>query len=427
MTTGNETPARRWGIIGLLCLGMIIAYFDRVNLSVALAEPDFRNFFQLTDRDRGSLNAAFFWTYAVLQIPAGWFVDRYGVKSPYAAGFLLWSGLSALTALAGSFRQLFALRMLLGVFESVVTPAGMRWIRYHCAENQRGLAIGLYMAAAKVGPALGAPLAAGLITLVGWRSMFVILGLGCLFWLVPWMAIVRNDDRELERAALRQAQNKPDVSFGRVMASPVIWGTVIGTFCYQYFVYFCMTWMPAYFVERRNLSLNSMGLYTGFSFMGMAVVATAAGWVADRLIAGGRDPVRVRKAFTIAGFLMASTEVVGALAESQSVALFFAIFSLSGLGLTTANYWALTQTLIPGAAVGRIVGVQNCAANLPGIVAPIMTGWLKQTTGSYEAPMQAIWVFLILGVAAYVFLVREKYVPRSAVYETSPVAGSRSV
>jgi MFS family permease len=94
------------------------------------------------------------------------------------------------------------------------------------------------------------------------------------------------------------------------------------------------------------------------------------------------------------------------------VALFFAVFSLSGLGLMTANYWALTQTLIPGAAVGRVVGVQNCAANLPGIVAPLLTGWLKQTTGGYEAGTQVIWLFLILGIASYVFLVRPKYVPR---------------
>jgi MFS family permease len=306
---------------------------------------------------------------------------------------------------------LFVLRILLGVGESVVTPAGMRWIRFHCAENQRGLAVGLYMAAAKVGPAIGAPLAAALISAYGWRMMFVILGLGCLLWLVPWMKLVKDDDRVLESAQARRSPES-NVPLGAVLASPVIWGTVIGTFCYQYFVYFCMTWMPAYFVERRNLSLNKMGLYTMFSFLGMAVVATLAGFAADRLIDRGGDPVRVRKAFIIAGFLVASTELIGALSDSHAVALFFAIFSLSGLGLTTANYWALTQTLIPGAAVGRIVGVQNCAANLPGVVAPLLTGWLLQTTGSYEAPMQAIWIFMLSGVAAYVFLVRQKYAPK---------------
>lgn len=404
------TPRRRWTVIGLLCLGMMVAYFDRVNLSMALALPEFKEHFRLTDTDRGALNSAFFWSYAALQIPAGWFVDRYGVKFPYAIGFLIWSLLSALTPLATSVGQLFGLRMLLGVGESVVTPAGMRWIRFNCSEHQRGTAVGLYMAAAKVGPAIGAPLAGWLILMYGWRLMFVILGVGCLVWLIPWMIFVRDDDRQREQRAVAASTQAP-LPFLRVLRSPVIWGTVIGTFCYQYFVYYCMTWMPAYFVEQRGLDFKSMGIYTMATFLGMAVVATAAGWVADRLIQRGGDPVKIRKGFTIAGFLVASTEVVGAMSDSNSVALFFAIFSLSGLGLTTANYWALTQTLMPGAAVGRIVGVQNCAANLPGIVAPLVTGWLVQTTGSYKAPMQAIWFFLVTGVAAYVFLVRRKYAP----------------
>jgi len=142
-----------------------------------------------------------------------------------------------------------------------VTPAGMRWIRFNCAENQRGLAVGLYMAAAKVGPAVGTPLAAFLMIHYGWRNMFLILGLGCMLWLIPWMLLVKNNDRELEKTMVKKSA-APPVAFSRVLASPVIWGTVIGTFCYQYFVYFCMTWMPAYFVEHRNLSLNSMGWST---------------------------------------------------------------------------------------------------------------------------------------------------------------------
>lgn len=407
------TARLRWTIVALLCAGMMIAYFDRVNLSVAIADHQFKSDFRLTDRDRGLLNSAFFWSYMVLQIPAGWVVDRYGTRLPYALGFLMWSLVSAATALANSVRQLFALRLLLGVGESVITPAGMRWMRFHCAEQQRGLAVGLYMAAAKFGPALGTPLAAWLIHLYGWRPMFLILGLGCLLWLIPWLTLVKEDlPARTQTAKVESAKKPAGPSLGRLIASPVILGTVIGTFCYMYFVYFCMTWLPAYLVEARGLSLTSSGAYTAFTFSGMAVVAILAGWLADRMIQRGGNPVRVRKGFVIAGFLLAGTEVIGAVSDSSTVALFFAIFSLSGLGLVTANYWALTQTLMPGAAVGRIVGVQNCAANLPGIVAPLLTGWLKEATGSYEAPMHAIWVFLLMGVAAYLFLVREKYVPR---------------
>src|SRR5437762_12347539 len=79
----DPVNARRWLIVGLLNLGVVIAYVDRTNLSVALTVPDFRNHFHLTDQDRGALNSAFFWSYALLQIPAGWVVDKYGVKLPY--------------------------------------------------------------------------------------------------------------------------------------------------------------------------------------------------------------------------------------------------------------------------------------------------------------------------------------------------------
>ncbi|MFN7920626.1 MAG: MFS transporter [Bryobacteraceae bacterium] len=411
-----HSASYRWLVIALLCIGYVIAYFDRVNLSVALASPDFKKFFHLSDVDRGSLGSAFFWTYAALQIPAGWFVDRYGVKWPYAIGFAIWSGLSAVTAFANQFWQLFSLRLMLGVGESMVTPAGMRWIRLNCAENQRGLVIGIYMAAAKVGPALGSIVATFLLARAGWANMFLIIGAGGLLWLIPWIVSVRDDDRAIEHAAAAKSGKGSGPSLAQVLLSPVMIGTIIGTFCYQYFVYYCMTWLPAYFKEQRGLPLEQMGVFTFFSFTGMATVATLAGWAADRLIDKGYDAVRVRKTFIIAGFLTASTEIIGAYAQSQTVALFFSIFSFSGLGLMTANYWALTQTLLPGAAVGRIVGVQNCAANLPGIVAPWLTGWLLHQTGSYTAPMQAIWFFLILGIAAYLFLVREKYVPRGSAH-----------
>ncbi|HZT32375.1 MAG TPA: MFS transporter [Bryobacteraceae bacterium] len=409
---GQHAALRSWIIIGLLNLGAIIAYVYRSNLAVALADVHFKAFFHITDQGAGTLNSAFFWSYAFLQIPAGWLVDRWGVKYPFAVGFLFWSVISSAIALAVSFWQVFGLLFLLGVAESVLTPAAMRWIRFHFAEKQRGLAVGVYMTGTKLGPAIGTLLAAWLIAAYNWRTMFIALGLGSLLWLVPWMSLIRDDDRAAAQPGKTAA--RPAVSFGHIMASPVIWGTIIGTFCYMYFVYFCMQWMPKYFVEQRHLNLKSMGLYTFVSFAGMAAVAAIAGWAADWMIARGGNPVKVRKAFTIAGFVIASTEVIGAVSSSVPVALFFAVFSLTGLGLATANYWALTQTLIPGGAIGRIVGIQNCAANLPGIAAPILTGWLKQRTGSYEAPMQAIWFFLLLGIAAYVFLVREKYAPRAS-------------
>lgn len=407
----RETSARRWSPLALLSLGLVIAYIDRVNLSVALSWPAFVRHFSLSDTERGLLNSALFWSYAVCQVPAGWVVDRYGIRRTYAGGFLLWSVAAAATAAAGSVAHLVALRLALGVSESVIIPASMSWIRAHFPESGRGLALGLFFAGSKVGPAVGAVLATTLVTLYGWRAMFAILGLGSLLWLIPWLALTRDAPRA--PAAPRPAgaiAERPGLL--GLLRTPVILGVSLGGFAVSYCLYFCMTWMPAYFVEQRGLPLASMGWYTMFSFGGMAVTAALGGYAGDRLVAAGWDAVRVRKGLAIAGLLLASTELLGALSESRSVAVFFALFSMAGLGVATANVWAVTQALVDGRAIGRVAGIQNCVSNVAGIAAPIVTGWLKQATGGYVAPMAVMFLVLLGGVAAYVWLAKaERAVP----------------
>ena len=157
----------------MLSLGMVIAYIDRANLSVALATTEFRTAFDLSDSARGLFNSVFFWSYALLQIPAGWLVDRYGVRRIYAIGFFFWTLVSAMTGFVNNVYQLVALRLLLGAGESVGAPASLRWIRWNCPEQERGLAVGIYMAGTKIGSAIGVPIAAFLITVLNWRAMFL--------------------------------------------------------------------------------------------------------------------------------------------------------------------------------------------------------------------------------------------------------------
>ena len=395
----------RWLVVALLTLGVIIAYTDRINLSVAL--PQIRMSFPLTAAAAGILLSAFFWAYTLLQAPAGWVVDRFGLKWPYAVGLILWSVVSAAAALAGSLSGLIAVRILLGIGEAIVTPASIRYIRKNFAEHERGLPIGIFMSGTKYGPAIGAPIATYLVLAFGWRWMFVLNGALGLVWLVPWLLFVRDDSKS-GRMQENLGAGKP-VSWGAIFATPVIWGTCLATFCYMYFVYFCMTWMPTYFKERYGLSLTASGWFTFMSFAGMGTIAILAGWAADRLIARGLNAVTVRKVFTIVGFVLAFSEVFGAFSDSKTLTLFLAVFSLSGLGLATANYWALTQTLTPASASASVAGIQNTAANLAGIAAPWITGLLVQRTGSFNAPLIAIALWLLVGIGCYLFLVRERY------------------
>jgi ACS family D-galactonate transporter-like MFS transporter len=393
----------RWLVVGLLTIGVIMSYMSRISLSVAL--PDIQKSIHLSPASIGILLSAFFWAYTLLQTPAGWIVDRFGVKWPYAVALLLWSGFTAATALASSLGGLILVRVLRGVGEAFLTPASIGYIRKHFPERQRGLPVGIFMSGTKYGPAIGAPVTAYLVQGYGWRWMFVLSGTVSLLWLIPWILFVKGEGPP----AASLQRNKNTISWHAILSAPVVWGSLIGTFCYMYFVNFCVTWMPIYFNKRYGLSLTASGWYTFMSFGGMATVAILAGWAADSIIARGFNPVTVRRAFTIAGFVVGSSELVGMLSRTSSMAMFWVVFSLCGLGLATANYWALAQTLTPASIAGRVAGIQNTAANLAGVAAAWFTGILVEKTGSFNAPLVAIGLWLVIGTGCYVFLVREKY------------------
>lgn len=407
-----KAGAAPWGILALLTVGVLIAYFDRTSISSALADKPFVEHFGMTNADRGFVAAAFFWSYALMQMPMGWLVDRYGVKYTYAVCFALWCLATAATGLMTAVMGLFIMRLIVGLTEAIVTPASYRWIRLNMPETHAGTAVGIFAMGNKIGIAIGAPIAAWLIVTFDWRLMFILSGLAGLIWLVPWMLLVKPD--YLKKGEIAAARRKTgQVTFRSIISAPVIWGAMIVNFCYGYFSFYCMTWMPAYLVDTQGLSLQQSGLYTFFSFAGIAIVALLAGWTADRIIARGYDPIVTRKVFIVAGFFGASTVLLGAYAHSLEWALFWNVFSLSCLGLATANNLALCKiTLIPPPAIGLSVGVQQVAGTVSGGVAASLSGWLLHTTGSYTAPMMVIVVFLMIGAAACVVLLRPKWSPK---------------
>jgi len=411
-TVKRQVPAGVWGVLALLTLGLLISFIDRTSLSSALADKAFVKDFDLSSVDRGWLNAAFFWSYGLMQLPMGWLVDRYGVKRPYTICFALWCVATAATGLVSTLMGLILMRLIVGATEAVVIPASYRWIGNNMSESHKGLAAGILSMGGKFGPAIGAPIAAWLIVSYSWKLMFLATGLLGLLWLLPWLLMVRNDMPTREQLVVSKA-HAATVPFRNIMKSPVIWGAMVNNFCYGYFTFYCMTWMPAYLVEQRGLSLEKSGLYTFFSFAGIAIVATLAGWAADRLIARGRDAVFVRKAFVIAGFVGGTTVLLGAHADTLGAALFWNVLSLTLLGLATANNLALCKlTLIPKQAIGLATGVQQLATSLAGGVSASLSGWLLHASGSYDLPMQVIVVFLLIGATNTAVLLRPKWAPK---------------
>ncbi|HEX3379908.1 MAG TPA: MFS transporter [Paraburkholderia sp.] len=407
-----STAENPWAILVLLALGLLISFVDRTSLSAALADKHFVREFALTSVERGWLNSAVFWSYGLVQMPMGWIVDRYGVKWPYAICFVLWCIAAAATGMVTTLAALIVMRLLIGVAESVVVPATYRYLADNFAETQKGTALGIFSIGGKMGPALGAPIAAWIIVNHSWQAMFIATGLIGLIWLLPWLSMVRNDFPSRAELAMAK-QRASSVPLKNLLVSPVVWGGLVNNFCYSYFAFYCMTWMPAYLVEQRGLSLEKSGLYTFFSFAGIAIVAALAGWSADRIIARGHDAVIVRKCFIVAGFIGGTTVLLGAYAPTLRMALFWNVVSLSLLGLVTANTLALCKlTLIPKQAVGLNTGLQQVAASLAGGVSASLSGWLLHMGGSYEWPMMAIFAFLLIGATSTLVLLQRKWVPK---------------
>ncbi|AZP72693.1 MFS transporter [Pseudomonas poae] len=405
-------PENRWGVVVLLAFGLMIAWTDRSSMSAAIADPQFIKEFALTHVERGWLGSSVFWAYGILQLPMGWLVDRYGVKWPYAICFFLWCVAAAATGLVNSLSAMIIIRVLIGAAEAVVVPATYRYIANRFEETNKGSALAIYAVGGKMGPALGAPLAAWLIVGTSWKIMFIVTGLAGLVWLVPWLLMVRNDFPDRSELVKRK-QVAATVPLRNLLVSPVVWGGLITNFCYAYFAFFCMTWMPAYLVEQRGLSLTNAGFYTAMSFCGVAITAGLSGWAADKLIVRGYDAVVVRKSFVVVGFIGGMTVLFGAYAPTVSMALFWNVLSLTLVGLVTTNNLALVKlTLIPKQATGLNTGLQQVATSFAGGVSASLSGWLLHFGHSYTLPMIAIFTFLFLGAVSTIVLMRRKWAPK---------------
>jgi MFS family permease len=401
-TLVKDSRSRRWLVVSLLFFAVLVNYIDRGNLSIA-AVPLMRDF-DIAPARMGTLLSSFFWTYAVLQLPAGYLVDRFGLKWVYTGAFLLWSAASAGVGFANSYAQILLLRLVLGIGEAAAQPASIAFIRRNFSPDQQGLPTAIYLSGMSFGPALGAILGAALVATVGWRLLFILTGLGACIWIVPWLLMLPRDAGP--RASCGVSAKAPPWKL--LLRQPTLWGITIGAFFYSYFWYYCLTWLPSYLMLARGFSFLKMGVYTAAPLMLMAMVSMTSARVGDRLISRFGRPIFIRKMFVVCGFLL-GTSILLLITVKSTVAVMAALtLSLVGIGFAAANYWALTQAASPAAMIGRVVGCQNTVANVAGICAPMLTGFLVERTKNFDVSIAFAGCSLFIAAGAFLFLVREE-------------------
>ena len=236
----------------LLCAAILfINYMDRGTLS--MAAPLMQKDLGIDDRAMGTLLSAFFWSYALMQVPIGWLAERYGGHRILAMGLAIWAGATVLTGAVSSFALLLVLRMALGLGESAGFPCMSKVLAQTVPPQGLGLANGIIGFAYLFGPAAGSYLGGYLMAAHGWRSAFFVFGAVSLVWLIPW-ARVAPQVRAAHNANLGGAPG-----FGEILRSPALWGTGLGLFSTNYAFYFMLTWLPSYLVRERGFSTRRDG------------------------------------------------------------------------------------------------------------------------------------------------------------------------
>jgi len=397
----NHFDNRRWSIVSLLFAASLINYLDRAAISFAL--PVISKDFQLTAQSKGLLLSSFFWSYALMQIPIGWAADRFSLRRLYAGAFIVWSIAQGFTGLATSFTALLAFRMLLGIGESIYLPGGTKIVSLLFSPKERGLPSGLFDFGTRTGLVLEGILVPWLLVHAGWRRTFLILGFTALLWLAPWFSVFPRSLRAVRQNA---ATSDTSNSAVRTLLNRNLIGICLGFFCFDYYWYVLVTWLPDYLVTVRQLNIVQAGFYASLAFFTFGIAEPLGGWIADSLIRRGWNETATRKGIVTVAFAMGIFLVAAMRSVHTGVAIGLLI-AASLVGLATGNLLAILQSCAPPEAVGIWTGAENFAGNLAGIVAPLAVGFLITSRGSYVPGFQLASIILFAGVLAYWFVVGE--------------------
>jgi MFS family permease len=393
-------PGVSVSLVLLLATAIFINYVDRGNL--ATAAPLLQGEFHLSNTQVGTLLSAFYWTYAPLQLLAGWMAERFDVHRVLPAGLALWAVATMLTGLAGGFGTLLALRFLLGLGECVMYPCQCKLLGLWALEHQRGKANGANAAGQALGPAVGTLIGGLLMAQFGWRAVMVGFGAVSLLWLWPWIATTRNSPSTVGAAG---PQRPP--TYAEILRRREARAACLGHFCGNYTLYFVLSWLPLFLVKARGFSMAEMSKIGAAVYVLYALSSVATGWASDRWILAGQSPSVARKTFMITSCIGVAACLLLTAGASPATAIVWLLIMGIFFGFSSGPMFAITQTLAGPRASGKWVGLQNFVGNLAGILCPIVTGFLVDRTGSFS------WAFVVAaGISLVGVLVYGVLIPR---------------
>ncbi|WP_175805139.1 MFS transporter [Burkholderia ambifaria] len=388
-------PSRkRLIILALLFVTVVINYLDRSNLSIAA--PALFKELHIDPVRAGLVFSAFGWTYALMQIPGGWLVDKVSPRALYAGALALWSAATLLLGFAGSFVGLVVLRLAVGALEAPAYPINNRVVTTWFPTRERASAIGGYTSGQFVGLAFLTPVLAWLQVHLGWHMVFVATGLAGIAWAAIWYAVYREPRAfrgvnaaeialirdggglvDLEDRVAARTERTPSTwrDLGVVLGRRKLWGIYLGQFALNSTLWFFLTWFPTYLVKYRGMDFIKSGFLASLPFLAAFVGVLCSGVLSDWLMRRGASQGFARKLPIISGLLI-STCIIGAnYVTSTGWVIAFMTIAFFGNGFASIT-WSLVSGLAPARLLGLTGGVFNLIGNLSAIATPIVIGLL---------------------------------------------------
>jgi sugar phosphate permease len=406
----------RHTVLAVLFFVWIVCFLDRMAMSTAI--PYIAQEFKLSPVEMGVVMSAFFFAYAVCQIPGGLLGDRFGVRKVMCFGIFWWSVFTAVTGMAANLTQMVVMRVLFGLGEGIFPACSFKTISTYFPRRERTTANAIMLASNSLGPAVAPLLVVAIMSAWGWRAVFYCLCLPGILAILAILVFVSNHPAEskyVSKEELAEIESDDPVLAPRkmriaeVFVQPGVWLCFMILFTFDITVWGFMAWLPTYLVRARGLNMVNMGIVASLPFFMGTIGCALGGWVSDRYFQYRRKiPVIVAELIVALCLYISytSTDMV-VVVICQTVAGGMGLFAIAAL-------WALPMNAIAADVMGTAAGIVNMAGQIAAFVSPLAIGFLVQASGG---SFNSSFIFLISGAlisAAIALAVKEKKRPVTA-------------
>lgn len=397
----NDYKINKWIMLIVLSFFIAMCYIFRTSISTTIIEISKE--MSINEKVQGYILSAFSFGYVVFMLIGGLLVDKYGANKLLIITMTLLSLVTILFAFMHSWIYILLLRFIIGVLEAPAFPACAKFVNKNFDIFNRGKATSIFDTGSYIGAAICVPIVVFFISKYSWRESQYFFGLIGLFWVFIWFCLGNN----ISNKSTNEANGNNNInSIVSLLMNKKIIGASFGAFCYNYAKSFFLTWMPLYLSKDLGFSILTIGFMATLPLIGAVIGNLSSGIISDSLIARGMSITYARKLPLCIGMLLSCVIIIAPFVHSSVLIVCLLTFSFAMNISASPSIWAIPGDIAPSNQyVGTIGGIQNTFANIAGIIAPIVTGYIVYNTGNFTVALIISGVLSILGALSYWFIV----------------------